>query len=118
MSTDYAHNAKILKKLRVWTNGNLPVYGTYIGYDLGIQILESSTCSHRSSLKEIYHSLPHSEPQLRRKLRVFERDGWIRLEKSHCDQRNHLVIPSEKMLSAYAHYFRLMTELSQEVKLS
>ena len=118
MSMDYAHNAKVLKKLRVWTNENLPVYGTYIGYDLGVQILESCTSAHQSSLKEIYHTLPHSEPQLRRKLRAFERDDWIHLTNSSCDQRNYLVVPNEKLLEAYNKYFLLMTRLSQELKLS
>ena len=118
MSMDYAHNAKVLKTLRFWTNENLPVYGTYIGYDLAIQILESCTSVHQSRLKDIYHSLPHSEPQLRRKLRAFERDGWIYLAKSSGDQRNYLVVPSEKMLDAYNEYFLLVSRLTQEMKLS
>ena len=117
MQMDYVHNAKVLKHLRTWTNENLPLYGTYIGYDLAVQILENSENTHRLSLKEIYHSLPHSEPQLRRKLRTFEQDGWVRLLKNIHDQRNCHVAPSEKMLVAYDKYFHLIAGLGHEIKL-
>lgn len=116
MPMDYAYNAKVLKNIRVWTNANLPLYGTYIGYDLAIQILESCDKTHRLSLKEIYHSLPHSEPQLRRKLRAFEKDGWVRLLKNIHDQRNCHVEPSEKMLDAYDKYFHLIASQGRDIK--
>lgn len=118
MSIDYVHNAKVLKQLRVWSNENLPLYGSYIGYDLGVQILESGASEHQSWLKYIYHSLSHSEPQLRRKLRSFERDGWIQITKSYTDQRNFYIAPTEKMLCAYEQYFLLMTQLVKDMKLS
>jgi hypothetical protein len=118
MSMNYAHNAKVLKNLRNWTNDNLPVYGTYIGYDLAIQILEICASAHPTALKEIYHSLPYSEPQLRRKLRQFESDGWITVQKNSLDQRNFLVSPTEKMLLSYEQYFRIIVGLSHEVRLT
>ena len=114
---NYSHNAKVLKNLRNWTNDNLPIYGTYIGYDLAVQILESCAYAHPAALKEIYHSLPYSEPQLRRKLRQFERDGWIRVQKNSLDQRNFLVSPTEKMLLTYDEYFRIIADLCHEVRL-
>ncbi len=117
MSMNYSHNAKVLKNLRNWTNDNLPLYGTYIGYDLAVQILESCAYSRQAALKEIYHSLPYSEPQLRRRLRQFERDGWIVIVKNSQDQRNFLVSPTEKMLLSYAEYFRLIANLCNEVRL-
>jgi hypothetical protein len=116
MSMNYSHNAKLLKDLRNWSNDNLPIYGTYIGYDLGVQILENYSSSHQAVLKEIYHSLTYSEPQLRRRLRQFERDGWISITKNSEDHRNFLVSPTEKMLSTYAEYFRLISQLGQEVR--
>ena len=115
MSIDYVHNAKALKSLRNWSATNLPLYGSFIGYDLAIQILECSSREHGSSLKEIYYSMAHSEPQLRRKLRSFEADGWIQITKSICDQRNSLVEPTEKMLGAYDQYFRLIAELCTQM---
>jgi hypothetical protein len=115
MSIDYAHNARALKSLRNWSAINLPLYGSFIGYDLAIQILESSSYERGSSLKEIYHSMSHSEPQIRRKLRVFEADGWIRIRKSICDQRNSLVEPTEKMLGVYEQYFILISELCMHI---
>lgn len=118
MSMNYSHNAKVLKNLRTWTNDNLPVYGTYIGYDLAVQILKSGAYAQPAALKEIYHSLPYSEPQLRRKLRQFERDGWIRVQKNTFDQRNFLVSPTEKMLLSYEEYFRIIVGLSHEVRLT
>lgn len=118
MSVDYAHNARVLKTLRVWSNNNLPTYGSFIGYDLAIQILESSACEYRSSLKDIYHSLSHSEPQLRRKLRRFETDGWIHIIKSHHDQRNSLVAPTEKMLGAYDEYFLHISRLCADMRVT
>ena len=118
MSMNYAHNARVLKNLRNWTNDNLPIYGTYIGYDLAVQILECCAYSHQAALKEIYHSLPYSEPQLRRRLRQFERDGWIIIVKNSQDQRNFLVSPTDKMLHSYSEYFRLIASLCQEVQLS
>ena len=118
MSKNYAHNAKLLKNLRFWTNENLPLYGTYIGYDLAIQILENSACERQASLKNVYHSLSHSEPQLRRKLRAFENDGWIYVVKSPCDHRNCLVMPTSKMLETYDRYFMLVANLPRELRLS
>jgi hypothetical protein len=118
MSIDYVHNARVLKHLRIWCDENLPVYGSYIGYDLAVQILESSACEYHSCLKDIYHSLPHSEPQLRRKLRAFETDGWVRIIKSRQDHRNCLVSPTEKMLWTYEQYFLLMAKLGKNIKLS
>jgi len=118
MSVNYAHNAKVLKNLRRWTNDNLPIYGSYIGYDLAVQILESSSPAHQATLKDIYHSLPYSEPQLRRRLRQFERDGWVGVNKNIEDQRNFLVSPTEKMLSSYEEYFRLIIDHCHEFKLS
>ena len=117
MAIDYVNNAKVLKDLRVWGDHNLPMYGSYIGYDLAVQILESGACDYQSCLKDIYHSLPHSEPQLRRKLRAFETDGWIRIVKSRQDHRNSLVTPTEKMLWTYEQYFLLMAKLSRNIKL-
>jgi len=118
MSINYAHNARVLKNLRRWTNDNLPIYGSYIGYDLAIQILESSFPGQQTALKEIYYSLPYSEPQLRRRLRQFECDGWVGVENNHEDKRNFFVRPTEKMLFSYATYFRLITDVSQEMRLS
>ena len=117
MPIDYVHNARVLKHLRIWSNENLPMYGSFIGYDLAIQILESNPSEYQSCLKDIYHSLPHSEPQLRRKLRSFETDGWIHIVKSRQDHRNFLVAPTEKMLCAYEQYFVLMAKLSKNIKL-
>lgn len=118
MSVDYARNARALKSLRNWSAINLPLYGSFIGYDLAIQILENSSCERGSSLKEIYYSMSHSEPQLRRKLRAFEADGWVRIDKSICDQRNSLVRPTEKMLGVYDQYFRLISDLCQHMTLT
>ena len=115
MSIDYAHNARVLKSLRNWSATNLPIYGSFIGYDLAIQILESGSHERGSSLKEIYYSMSHSEPQIRRKLRVFEADGWIRIGKSICDQRNSLVEPTDKMLGVYDQYFRMISELCKHM---
>lgn len=115
MSIDYARNARALKSLRNWSAINLPLYGSFIGYDLAIQILENSSCEHGSSLKEIYYSMQHSEPQLRRKLRAFEADGWVRIGKSICDQRNSLVQPTEKMLEVYDQYFRQISDLCKHI---
>jgi hypothetical protein len=116
MSVNYAHNAKVLKNLRQWANDNLPIYGSYIGYDLAVQILESSGSGKQTALKEIYHSLPYSEPQLRRRLRQFQRDGWISVENNREDKRNFFVLPTEKMLLSYGEYFRLMTSLCHEMR--
>lgn len=118
MSVDYAHNAKVLKNLRQWANDNLPLYGSYIGYDLAVQILESSGSGKQTALKEIYYSLPYSEPQLRRRLRQFERDGWISVGNNPEDRRNFFVSPTEKMLFFYGEYFRLVSELCGELRLS
>lgn len=116
MSVNYAHNAKVLKNLRQWANDNLPIYGSYIGYDLAVQILESSGSGKQNALKEIYHSLPYSEPQLRRRLRQFQRDGWISVENNQEDKRNFFVSPTEKMLLSYAAYFRLISDLCHELR--
>jgi len=115
MSIDYAHHAKALKSLRNWSDIHLPLYGSFIGYDLAIQILENSSCEHGSSLKGIYYSMSHSEPQIRRKLRAFEADGWISIRKSICDQRNSLVRPTAKMFGVYDQYFRLISDLCKHM---
>ncbi len=116
MLTDYAHNAKILRNLRNWSNENLPTYGSWLGYDLGAQVLESCATTGQAAMKEIYHSLPYSEPQLRRRLRQFEQDGWIIVGRNHADQRNFLVSPTGKMLSSYSAYFRIMTTLTGDLR--
>lgn len=118
MAIDYGHNAKALKYLREWSDSNLPVYGSYIGYDLAIQILHRCSCEDGCTLKDIYYSLSHSEPQLRRKLRTFEADGWIYLGKSRRDQRNSLVSPTEKMIAVYDQYFLLMSQVCGDMKLN
>jgi len=116
MLINYAHNAQLLRKLRSWANENLPTYGSWLGYDLGVQVLESCAATGSAAMKEIYHSLPYSEPQLRRRLRQFEQDGWIVVARNDVDQRNFLVSPTERMLASYAEYFRLVATLSREVR--
>jgi len=53
---------------------------------------------------------------LRRRLRQFEQDGWIVVARNDVDQRNFLVSPTERMLTSYAEYFRLVATLSREVR--
>lgn len=103
--------AEELLKLRSWAHDALPAYGSAAAVDMMLYVIANGRGDSGSRLKDLYLSLPHSESNLRRYLRLMEKDGWVTLRAADDDQRNHLVAPTERLLGAFEEYARRATRL-------
>ena len=114
----HRRNAEALIELRNWAGAHLPVYDSLICYDLALHVLCAAGEERPVGLKQIYRALPYSEAHLRRHLRRFEQDQWVRLKQHPSDARNRLIEPTEKMLSAYRDYFLLYVAVAATIAAS
>ena len=96
--------AEALLKLRTWADETLPAYGSAAALDMMLYVIAHGRGPAGSRLKDLYLSLPHSESNLRRYLRLMEKDGWVTLRAADDDQRNHLVSPTPRLLEAFEAY--------------
>lgn len=93
-----------LLKLRSWLNASLPSYGSAAALDLMLFIIANLNGGQGARLKDLYRSLPYSESNIRRYLRLMEKDGWIVVRKDDHDLRNHIALPTLKLLGAFRDY--------------
>jgi DNA-binding MarR family transcriptional regulator len=112
---NYGQTAKVLIEKRNWADSHLPTYGTLICYDLALHVLRAVGGETPVALKQLYRTLPYSEAHLRRQLRRFEEDQWVRSRPHPDDARNRFVEPTEKMLSAYREYFLLYLAVAASI---
>lgn len=114
LSDSRAHMLELidgLVNIRLWQDANLPVYGSFIGFDLVLFLSRSRFLSAPYSLKDVFHSLRFSEGALRIFIRRLEKDGWIRLETWPGDRRNKKIIVEDALIDAVEDYFRRLAEL-------
>ena len=96
--------AEELLRLRTWANDSLPAYGSSAAVDMMLYVIAHHRGASGSRLKDLYLSLPYSESNLRRYLRLMEKDGWVVLQADADDHRNHLVSPTPRLLAAFEDY--------------
>ena len=83
--------ARELLKLRAWLHRSMPDYGSFVSHDLMLTVIANAGHRDGINLKQIYRSLPYSESNIRRYLRMLESDGWIDVRKASKDQQRPLV---------------------------
>lgn len=98
---DYAQE---LLKLRRWWSSNPPFNGHAAPIDLMLFLVARYDNGRGARLKDVYRSLGHSESNIRRYLRFMERDGWVVIHKDDGDMRNHIAVPTRRMLAAFREY--------------
>lgn len=108
MAINYTQKARAIIDLNNWCRTNLPTEGSPIAHELSLHIVMNNDAAPSFGLKQLYSVLPYSEPQLRCHLRRLEQENWVLVNQDAVDARNRHVAPTEKLLNAYADYFRLV----------
>lgn len=98
--------------VRRWQDLNLPIYGSFIGFDLILFLSRSRLKNTPYSLKDVFHSLRYSEGALRIFIRRLEKDGWIRLETWPGDRRNKKIIVNDNLLHTMERFFDLISAIN------
>ena len=99
-------------ELRHWQNRHLPIFGSFIGYDLLLFLIEAHLRGVSYSLKDVFLGLAYSEGALRIFIRRLESGGWIRLETRDGDRRNRKIIVEQKLEGLMTTYFMTIRQKS------
>lgn len=102
------------KALRVWQDSNMPIYGSFIGFDLILFLSSSRFHASPYSLKDVFHSLNYSEGALRIFIRRLEKEGWITLETWPGDRRNKKIIVSDHLLETVSEFFNRICDIGKD----
>lgn len=105
-SNEFAAYLDCYTSLRNWQNTHMPIYGSFIGFDLILFLAKSRYDASAYSLKDVFHSLNYSEGALRIFIRRLEKEGWILLETSPDDRRNKKIIVTDQLLETVNDFFR------------
>lgn len=116
MGSKYNKKARAIIALNNWCRTHLPTEGSPIAHELSLHIVMNYDAVSSSGLKQLYGVLPYSEPQLRRHLRRLEQENWVLVHQDEIDAHNRHVAPTEKLLNAYAAYFRLVASAATELE--
>ena len=95
--------------LRVWQDHRMPIYGSFIGFDLILFLAKSKFLPSPYSLKDVFHSLNYSEGALRIFIRRLEKEGWIKLDIWQGDRRNKKIIISDRLFEVVSQYFEYLS---------
>lgn len=110
--------SRCLKKyieIRGWQESNMPIYGSFIGFDLILFLVNSRTQPSPYSLKDVFHSLNYSEGALRIFIRRLEKDGWITLETWPGDRRNKKIIVTDHLFETVNEFINKVAALGTPI---
>lgn len=116
MESKFTHRARAIIALNDWCRSNLPTEGSPIAHELSLHIVMRYKSAPTFGLKQLYGVLPYSEPQLRRHLRRLEQQNWVTVLQDPVDARNRYVEPTDKMLTTYDDYFRLVVATAMRLE--
>lgn len=116
MESNNNQKARAIIAMNGWCRANLPADGSPIAHELSLHIVMNNDRAPIFGLKQLYGVLPYSEPQLRRHLRRLEEDNWVLVLQDPVDARNRYVEPTDKMLSTYENFFRLVINTASLMK--
>jgi len=102
---DYVTYLETLIDLSRVAREDLPTYGSWSCFDLGVLLVKDALDGNAMTIKQVSRSLPCSESNIRRYLRVLESDGWLTIQPNPRDNRSSLVVPSGAMVDAYKRFF-------------
>ena len=91
----------------------MPIYGSFIGFDLILFLSSSRFNSSPYSLKDIFHSLNYSEGALRIFIRRLEKEGWITLETWPGDRRNKKIMISDQLMEKVDEFFQRLSHVGK-----
>jgi DNA-binding MarR family transcriptional regulator len=115
LASNFTDKARAIITLNDWCRANLPTDGSPIAHELSLHIVMRFDSNPTLGLKQLYSTVPYSEPQLRRHLRRLEQENWVLVRADPVDARNRHVLPTEKMLDAYANYFSLFHSVAEKL---
>jgi hypothetical protein len=116
MSNLIGHSSKHLfshcvQHIRQWEDRHLPRSKSYIAYDLFILLGHSATFEQPLTLKELFHSLNHSERGVRYVLDQFVDGGWCEIIGNEQDRRFRHVVATEQLITRLREYENFVIEI-------
>lgn len=95
-------------RVREWERENLPIEQSAMALDLFLIISYNTLIEKPLTLKLLFHSTGFSEAGIRKQLRRFVSEQWIKLEGNGKDRRLKYVVAQPKMLIALAAYSKVL----------
>lgn len=93
-----------VRNIRAWEDANLPRSKSYIAFDLFILIGHSASSEQPLTLKELFHSLKHSERGVRYVLDQFIDGGWCEIAGDEQDRRFRRVVATNLLKNRLREY--------------
>lgn len=101
---DLAVFPSLVRKVRTWEDGHLPLSQSRIAFDLFMLIAHSAVSGKPLTLKELFNSLNYSERGIRYVLEQFIDGGWCKIVGHEKDKRFRIVIATELMRAKLHEY--------------
>ena len=95
---------QLVRNIRTWEDTNLPRSKSYIAFDLFILIGHSASLDQPLTLKELFHSLKHSERGIRYVLDQFVDGGWCEIVGNEEDRRFRRVVATDLLKTRLREY--------------
>lgn len=96
------HLLQQLIRLRGLTSLHLPIGHSFIPYDILLAVAHASISNNPLTVKALFTVLPYSDMGLRYHYRRLVASGWIEVKPSPKDKRNKALVPSLKLMKAFA----------------
>ena len=96
--------SQCVREIRTWETQNLPRSQSYIAFDLFILLGHSAALDQPMTLKELFHSLRHSERGVRYVLDQFIDGGWCEIVGNEQDRRFRRVVATHLLRTRLREY--------------
>lgn len=96
--------SQCVREVRAWETRYLPRSQSYIAFDLFILLGHSALVEQPMTLKELFHSLNHSERGVRYILDQFIDGGWCEIVGNDQDRRFRRVVATEQLITRLREY--------------
>jgi hypothetical protein len=102
-------------KSRQWEESNLPLSQSRIAFDLSLFIGSCYLSKTKLTHKLLFNSLNYSERGIRNVLDQFVTGEWCSIVVNDTDKRCHLVVATQKLMTALSAYEQTFTPLDGDV---